>query len=266
MQHAILSRLGPIARVGKQLTCLDTCSSTNDLLKTMAEAGAEEGTVVVAGEQTRGKGRLGRSFTSAAGKGVYLSALLRPELPPETLLPLTGFTAEAMRRAVLRVSGATAGIKWVNDLLLNQKKICGILTESTFSAGGRLKYLVVGVGLNVNYDREDFPEDLQTIAGSLKTELGRTFDLSGVTAAMIEALDALYTALLTGDTDPYLAAYRENCLTLHRDVLLLKNGETAPAHALDVDEALGLRVRFPDGRETVIRSGEASVRGLRGYA
>ena len=240
MQQQILAHLGPVARVGTQLTYLDTCPSTNDLMKAMAEAGAADGTVLVAGEQTRGKGRLGRSFTSAANKGVYLSVLLRPDLPPEALLPLTGFTAEAMRRAVRRVTGAAPGIKWVNDLLLNGKKLCGILTESAFGAGGRLQYVVVGVGLNVNYDMADFPEELRTLAGSLKTELGCSFDLAPLAAAMIEALDELYAALLTGDAAPYLAAYRQHCLTLCRDVLLVQNGLSTPAYALDVDEALGL--------------------------
>ena len=119
MRHDILTRLGPVARVGRQISYLPTCPSTNDLLKAMGEAGAAEGTVLVAGEQTRGKGRLGRSFTSAAGKGIYLSALLRPDLPPQALLPLTGFAAEAMVRAVFRITGTRVGIKWVNDLLLN---------------------------------------------------------------------------------------------------------------------------------------------------
>ena len=113
---------------------------------------------------------------------------------------------------------------------------------------------------------EDFPEELRSLAGSLKTELGRAFDLAALAAAMIEALDELYAALLTGDTAPYLAAYRQHCLTLRRDVLLVQNGASTPAHALDVDEALGLRVRYPDGREALVRSGEASVRGLTGYA
>lgn len=266
MRNEIQACLGPVARVGKQLTYLSTCSSTNNLLKAMAEEGAEEGTVLVAGEQTRGKGRQGRSFTSAAGKGIYLSALLRPELPPQALLPLTGFTAEAMVRAVERAAGAKARVKWVNDLILNGRKLCGILTESAFSAGGRLKYVVVGIGVNVNYDRADFPEELRPIAGSLKTELGRDFPLAPLAAAMIEELDALYAALLSGDTAPYLAAYRAHCLTLHKDVLLLQNGVAAPAHALDVDEALGLLVRYPDGSRAVVRSGEASVRGRDGYA
>lgn len=266
MRQQILDHLGPVQRVGRQLACLDSVPSTNDLLKTMAEAGCAEGTVLVAAEQTRGKGRLGRSFTSAANKGVYLSALLRPDLPPDALLPLTGFTAEAMRRALLRVAGVRSGIKWVNDLLLNGKKICGILTESAFSAGGRLQYAVVGVGINVNYDEEDFPPELRPIAGSLKTETGRPWDLPPLAAAMIEELDALYSALLAGDTAPYLAAYRQNCLTLRRDVLLLKNGASVPARALDVDDALGLLVRYPDGGEALVRSGEASVRGLAGYA
>ena len=266
MEREILSRLGPVARVGKQVSYLASCPSTNDLLKAMAEEGAAEGTVLLAGEQTRGKGRLGRSFTSAAGKGVYLSALLRPDLPPESLLPLTGFAAEAVARAVRRATGAQVRIKWVNDLILNGKKLCGILTESAFSAGGGLRYVVVGVGLNVNHRPEDFPPELRLLAGSLHTELGRTFLLPALAAAMIEELDALYAALLAGETGPYLSAYRQHCLTLGRDVLLLKNGVATPAHALDVDEALGLCVRYPDGRPALIRSGEASVRGLFGYA
>ena len=202
MLHAIRSALGPVARVGKEITYLPTCPSTNDLLKAMAEAGAGEGTVLVAGEQTRGKGRLGRSFTSAAGKGVYLSALLRPDLDPEKLLPLMGFTAEAMGRAVQRIAGAEAGIKWVNDLILNGKKICGILTESAFSAGGQLQYVVVGIGLNVNYETEDFPPELRDLAGSLKTETGKSYPLPNLAAAMIEELDRLYDALLRGDVAP----------------------------------------------------------------
>ena len=265
MQQKIMTHLGPVARVGTQLTCLSTVSSTNDLLQAMAEEGAAEGTVLVAGEQTRGKGRLGRSFTSAAGKGIYLSALLRPELSPEALLPLTGFVAEAMVRAVARAAGAEARIKWVNDLILNGRKLCGILTESAFSSAGRLKYVVVGIGLNVNYETEDFPPELRDLAGSLKTETGESYPLPNLAAAMIEELDRLYDALLRGDAAPYLAAYRQRCLTLRRDVRLIQNGLSTPAYALDVDEALGLLVRYPDGTEATVRSGEASVRGLTGY-
>ena len=265
MEREIRAHLRPVARVGNRISYLAAVPSTNDLLKAMAEAGAEEGTVLLAGEQTRGKGRLGRSFTSVAGKGIYLSALLRPDLPPEALLPLTGFTAEAMVRAVARAAGAEPRIKWVNDLILNGRKICGILTESAF-AEGSLKYVVVGVGLNVNYNREDFPPELRDLAGSLKTELGRSFSLAPVAAAMIEELDRLYAALLTGDTAAYLSAYRGHCLTLNKDVLLLQNGGSIPAYALDVDDALGLQVRYADGREALVRSGEASVRGLFGYA
>lgn len=265
MEREILARLGPVERIGTRVLYRDAVTSTNDVLKAMARDGAPEGTVLLVGEQTRGKGRLGRSFTSAAGKGIYLSALLRPNLPPEALLPLTGFTAEATIRAVRRAAGAEAGIKWVNDLILNGKKLCGILTESVFWEG-RLDCVIVGVGLNVNYDRADFPEELRDMAGSLKTELGRSFALAPIAAAMIEELDALYAALLSGDTAPYLAAYRDHCLTLHKDVQLIQNGISRPAFALDVDDALGLLVRYGDGTEALIRSGEASVRGLFGYA
>ena len=247
MLHAIRSALGPVARVGKEITYLPTCPSTNDLLKAMAEAGAGEGTVLVAGEQTRGKGRLGRSFTSAAGKGVYLSALLRPQLPPEKLLPLMGFTAEAMGRAVRRVAGAEAGIKWVNDLILNGKKICGILTESAFSAGGQLQYVVVGIGLNVNYETED-------------KLFGWSFRVADLPPAVAQPL----SALMRMETYALMSLPFILC-RFRRDVRLIQNGLSTPAYALDVDEALGLLVRYPDGTETTVRSGEASVRGLTGY-
>ena len=124
---------------------------------------------------------------------------------------------------------------------------------------------VVGIGLNVNYETEDFPPELRDLAGSLKTETGESYPLPNLAAAMIEELDRLYDALLRGDAAPYLAAYRQRCLTLRRDVRLIQNGLSTPAYALDVDEALGLLVRYPDGTEATVRSGEASVRGLTGY-
>ena len=128
-EQTVRSYLGYVETVGKRIDCFDSIDSTNAYLKRIALDGAPDGTVAVAAEQTSGRGRRGRSFQSAAGKGVYLSILLRPKLAPSQLMPLTGLIAVAMSRAVDRVAGTHSQIKWTNDLILNGRKLCGILTE-----------------------------------------------------------------------------------------------------------------------------------------
>lgn len=259
MLHAIRSALGPVARVGKEITYLPTCPSTNDLLKAMAEAGAGEGTVLVAGEQTRGKGRLGRSFTSAAGKGVYLSALLRPQLPPERLLPLMGFTAEAMGRAVRRVAGAEAGIKWVNDLILNGKKICGILTEAGMDLeSGQVSYVVVGIGINLRAPEGGFPEEIRNIAGAAFDGLSVP-DLRNRLAALV--LDRLADYAADPFSDALFDAYAKRSFVPGRKITVLAPGkEPVPAEALRLNRDYSLQVRLEDGREEKLASGEVSIR------
>lgn len=250
--------------VGRRLLYMQSTTSTNDVLKALALQGEPEGTVILAGEQTKGKGRLGRSFVSLANKGLYMSALLTPALPMERLLPLTGLAAEAMARAVERAAGERPKIKWVNDLILHGKKICGILTEMVTGPKGRV-CLIVGIGLNLTHRREDFPPELREKAGSIQSELGRTVAPADMAAAMIMELNRLYGALLGGDTACYLAAYKADCLTVQQPVLLLQNGQEIPAFALGVGEDLSLLVRYSDGSTGAVQWGEASVRGQKGY-
>ena len=259
--------LGETKRVGRTLACYERIDSTNACLKRAAsETDAPDGAVAVADEQTGGRGRRGRSFLSPAGKGVYLSVLLRPPLEPGRLLPLTGFVAVAMCDAVERAAGIRPQIKWTNDLVLGGKKLCGILTElSVEGESGALQYVVVGAGVNVAHTREDFAGELEAIATSLAIETGRRVSRAALAAAMIEELDKMYDALLQGDTGAYLDAYRRDCLTIGREVQLLWQDVHERVQAVGVDDALGLEVIRADGSRDTIRTGEVSVRGLYGY-
>ncbi len=246
------------------LRCLEEVDSTNSYLKREALAGAPHGTVVVANCQTAGRGRMTRSFQSPPGKGVYLSILLRPQLPPEELLGVTGMTAVAVCAAVEKTAGVRPQIKWTNDLVLNGRKICGILTEMALEGeSGLTQSLVIGAGVNVGHTDADFGPEVAKMATSLAQE-GYAVSRSALAAAMIEEFNRLGEAL-GGDIGPWVDAYRRDCVTLGKPVRLLWTGGQTQADALDIDSQFGLIVRFPDGGEQIVRTGEVSVRGLYGY-
>lgn len=261
-------RIQDTETVGCQLVCLDEVDSTNSYAKKLGIAGGAEGTVIVANSQTAGRGRMERSFQSPPNKGIYMTALLRPELPPEKLLPVTALGAVAISNAIEQTTGIRPGIKWTNDLVLHGKKICGILTEMSIEGEtGRLQYLVMGIGLNVAQTAEDFSPEVQSIATSLTQELKQPVSRPALAAAEILELDKLYSALLRGETGEYLQSYRRNCVTLGKEAQILRaDGSREDVTALDVDDQFGLVVRRKNGEMTVIRSGEASVRGMYGYA
>ena len=264
--RGVRAALGEVRTVGRRIDCFASIDSTNDYLKRIAADGAPDGTVAVAAEQTAGRGRRGRSFQSAADQGVYLSALLRPQLGAGALLPLTGLCAAAMCSAVERVCAVRPKIKWTNDLVLNGKKLSGTLTELSLEGeSGALQYAVIGIGVNCNNASEDFPPELRDVATSLYLETGKRVQRAALAAALIEELDKLYAALQSGDTASYLTSYRRDCLTLGREVQLLWQNVKEKVTALDVDEQFGLVVRHEDGRVETIRTGEVSVRGLYGY-
>ena len=259
-----LDRAAILAALGEHpwadtLKVLETVDSTNNYLKTIGAAGGPQGTVAVADAQTGGRGRLGRSFDSAPGAGVYLSVLLRPACPPSALMTLTARVAVAVRRAIRVAAGAEAGIKWVNDLVLGERKICGILTELSIEAeSGLVSYAVVGVGVNCNRPAEAFPPGLREIAGSILSQTGRRVDRNLLAAALIRELSALPGA-------EWLEEYRAACVNLGRPVQILVPGQAPrPGAALDVGPNAELIVQTETGIEA-IQSGEVSVRGLYGY-
>ena len=264
MKEQILTHLSPAYPWKERLTCFTTIDSTNDQLRALAKAGAPAGTSLVADHQTGGHGRRGRSFHSPEGVGVYLSLLLRPDCPPAALMHLTCAAAVAMCDAVEAAAGFRPGIKWTNDLVFEKRKLGGILTEIGFNSRGNVDWAIIGVGINCRQSIEDFPEDIREMAGSLAMVTGQDIDRSKVAAAMLEALHAMSGSLISGK-EALLNRYRADCITLRRDVVLLRGDEKRYGHALDIDENGALVVRFTDGRTEAVNSGEISVRGMYGY-
>ncbi len=254
-----------IEQVGEPLLCLDTVDSTNSYLKRESQ-NLPAGAVLVANQQTEGRGRLGRLFHSPENTGVYLSVLLKPELAPARALNLTAYVAVAVCEAIERATGLIPGIKWTNDLVLGGRKICGILTEMAIEGeSGALQYVIPGIGVNVNEAPEDFPEEIRPVAGSLAMAAGRKLPRGRLAAEMINSLDRMYISWCAGSGD-YLERYRKACLTIGKEVQVLHAGEAPrPAFAEGVDENFGLMVRYPDGYRETITAGEVSVRGLWGY-
>lgn len=261
LADAIRRQLGPGTDC-PDLRCLKEIDSTNSYLKREALLGAPHGTVAVARRQTAGRGRMGRSFVSPAGRGAYLSVLLRPALPPDKLMCATGMAAVAVCRAIETTCGAAPRIKWTNDLVLGGKKLCGILAELALG-GGDTPSLVIGAGVNVSHSREDFGPQVADIATSLALE-GYQVPQAALLAAMIEELYRL-SADLGGDIGGWVEAYRRRCVNLGREVRLLWSEGQERATALDIDDRFGLVIRRQDGTVTTVRTGEVSVRGLYGY-
>ena len=196
--------------------------STNTLLKQMAAEGAAAGTVLIADRQTAGRGRLGRSFLSPGGVGVYLSALIRPNCAPTALMHLTCAVAVAMCDAVENAFGFRPGIKWTNDLVVGSKKLGGILTELGLDPKtGMVDHAILGIGINCGQIESDFDESIRAMATSARMVLGHPADRERLIAEMVLALEKMDRALLTSP-DAMLECYRRDCITLGQDVSIVR--------------------------------------------
>lgn len=249
----------------RNIIYLDTVDSTNSYLKRLAKNGAKEGTIVLAKEQTQGKGRKGRSFQSEQNMGIYMSVLWKPQCELSQLSEVTAWVAVAVARAIEGVTKVSPGIKWVNDLILNHKKVSGILTESSIDcATGKIQYLIIGIGVNVHNKESDFSEEVGKIATSLECVTGKTISKEILQKAMIAELEILYKQWPTGKRE-YLEGYRKRCITTGKDVIIERNGEKYEGKALEVTEDFRLKIKLKTGEEEIVSSGEVSVRGLNGY-
>ncbi len=264
MQENILSCLSQAYPWKDSIHYFPTIGSTNDHIRTLAKSGALHGTAVIAGHQSNGHGRRGRSFHSPEGVGIYLSILLRPQCAPQELMHLTCATAVAVCDALERATTLRPGIKWTNDIVFGKRKLGGILTELGFTPQGKLDYAIIGIGINCCQQETDFPEDIRDMAGSLAMATGTPIDRSRVAAAILEALHQMDSTLFTGK-EIMLASYRRDCVTLGRDVVLVRGDEKRYGTALDINDQAALIVRFADGRTETVDSGEVSVRGMYGY-
>lgn len=238
----------------------DRVDSTNTRLKTLAAQGAPEGAVLLAEEQTGGRGTRGRSFQSPRREGLYLSALLRPrETELSQLLALTGWVAVAVRAGIENLTGAPCRIKWLNDIYLNERKLVGVLTELSFlGESGEADYVVVGVGVNVAQSREIFAaQGLDEIAISL-AQAGFPTERNALAASILLELERMYRAFPAGRTK-YLAEYRKHCLTLGRAVSFQEDGNTLRGVAREIGEDFALWVDGADGMRHRVFSGAVGM-------
>lgn len=220
-----------------------TVTSTNDLLKEKASGGAPEGTVIIADAQTAGRGRMGRRFHSPAGRGIYMSILLRTEFSGDEVC-LTAHAAVAVAKAIEKQTEKAVFIKWVNDIYIDGRKVCGILTEKASD------YVIVGIGINLREPEDGYPDELRSIAGAV---FGKDSDYDA---------DRLINDILIEffkDNADLLGDYRARSMTDGKRILVRQGNTEYYARALGIDESFGLRIALRDGSETILRSGEISV-------
>ena len=236
-----------------------TIGSTNTVLKGLAAEGAPAGLALVAEEQTLGRGRMGRSFYSPPESGLYLSLLLRPQMPAADAVRLTACAAVAVAESIEALSNRAAQIKWVNDIFVDGRKVCGILTEASVDCeSGMMHHVIIGIGVNTRVPDGGFPEELRGIAGA-------AFGAETVPELRCRLAAAILDRLMDYTPDPAAPAvfegYKKRSLVLGKDIDILAPGrEPEPAVALDLNEDYSLLVRLPDGSTRRLNSGEVSVK------
>ena len=234
---------------------ISTVDSTNDYLKRMAFNGAKNGTIVISKEQTKGKGSKGRSFVSLNG-GIYLSVLIRPDFQNFDATIITSLTAVAVSDAIEEICGKKTEIKWVNDVLLQNKKVCGILCESAFANDNKPEFVVVGIGINFSKPKEDFPAEIKDIA----TYIYETEDKEIKEKLTAKVIDNFFTVYKSLPKKDFLKIYRKRNCVLNKKVNVIKNGLITTATALEIDDECRLLVKYDDGNEELLSSAEVSVR------
>ena len=244
-------------RQGLEIEVYKEVSSTNLVLKDYANQGVPEGRIVIAGMQTQGRGRLGRSFFSPSDSGLYMSILLRPDMAAADAVKITTAAAVSVALAVEKVSDQKPDIKWVNDIYINGRKICRILTEASFSMeSGGLDYAVLGIGVNTYEPEGGFPEAIRDIAGPIFHE--RKSDMRNrIAAEIINNFMRLYDSF---EENSFYPEYRKRLLWVGEKINVIRGSEKTPATMLGADEDCRLHVRYEDGREEYISSGEISIR------
>lgn len=237
--------------------------STNVRIHQLAKEGLPEGTVVWADYQSSGKGRRGRSWESPAGTNLYFSILLRPQISPEKAPMLTLVMAYSTAKAIQIHLGMEPQIKWPNDLILNKKKICGILTEMHLK-GQEISDVVIGVGINVNVT--DFPEELKDKATSLYLERGRKADREELLQQVLKEFGKQYELFQKEQDLGFLQEeYNQMLVNRGKEVLVLEPGHEYQGTALGIDRGGELLVEKEDGKVEAVFAGEVSVRGIYGY-
>lgn len=257
--------------IGNKIVYIKEVDSTNLYARKIALEGAEDGTVVIADAQTAGRGRLGRSWSSMSGKGIWMSVVLKPQISPEDVQIITLGASVAAVKAIHEVTGIRAGIKWPNDIICEGKKVCGILTEMN-SEVEMVNFLILGIGINVNHSILDFPDEIKSIATSLAVYSGmgdkknvKLFRRSDIIKKLLYELEQIYNKIKKGAIKDIIDEWKLYSVTLGKQVRVMYKNDTYTGTAMDIREDGRLVVKCDDGCTRDVFSGEVSVRGILGY-
>ncbi len=252
------SRLGKVNAVGRDIRVFQETASTNDVVEKLARDGVKEGVVVFAESQSKGRGRLGRKWISPAGKGLWFSVLLRPHMRPQAATQLTVAAATAVARAIRQETGLSPEIKWPNDLLLRGKKVCGILTELSAELD-HIKYVILGIGVDVNLSASELPPDVRKTATSLKLERGQSVNRADLAAAILKELDADYDRVCKGGFEALADEWEAQCATIGNNVVINIGDRSIHGRAESLDTDGALLVRTQHGRLERIIGGDVTL-------
>lgn len=252
------SRLPGVKVVGRDIRVFQETTSTNDVVEKLARDGVKEGAVVFAESQTKGRGRLGRKWISPGNKGLWFSVLLRPDLRPQAATQLTVAAATALSRAIRSQTSLAPQIKWPNDILIRGKKVAGILTELSAELD-QVKYLILGIGVDVNLDAAEFPPDVRKLATSLKIETGAALNRAELAAAVLGELDADYARICGGQFEVLADEWEERCATLGCNVTIHIADRAIQGRAESLDSDGALLVRTQHGRLERIVGGDVTI-------
>jgi BirA family biotin operon repressor/biotin-[acetyl-CoA-carboxylase] ligase len=254
----LMSRLENVKIVGRDIRVFQETSSTSDVAEKFARDGVKEGVVVFAESQTRGRGRLGRRWWAAPGTSLLFSVLLRPNLHPNAATQIMAASAVALTRAIRQQTGCAPEIKWPNDLLCGGRKIAGILTELNAELD-HVKYLIVGIGVDVNQERHEFPEDIRKTASSLRVESGRRIHRAELASAILAELDKDYARIVAGQFAAVADEWERQCATLGCRVAIRIGDRQVEGRAESLDADGALLIRTQHGRLERILGGDVTL-------
>jgi BirA family biotin operon repressor/biotin-[acetyl-CoA-carboxylase] ligase len=244
--------------VGREIHVFHETTSTNDVAARLGRGGAAEGAVIFAESQSKGRGRMGRSWVSPAGKGLWFTVLLRPDIPPQGATQLTVAAATALSRAITMQTGVVTEIKWPNDILIRGKKAAGILTEMRAELD-HVQEVLLGIGMNVNLEAEDFPGELRRTATSLRIQTGRKINRADLAVAVMRELDRDYQLVTEGHFERVAEQWQERCGTLGRQVVIRRAGHVIRGRAESLDDDGALLVRGAHGHLERIIGGDVTL-------
>lgn len=258
----VLERNLDTNEIGKKIIYFHTIGSTNIYAKEIARE-VPHGTVIISEEQTSGRGRLGRDWISPKGEGIWMTIILKPDIPPTEGMKMTQIAAAAVVRAIKKMTHLEVLIKWPNDVVFEGKKVCGILTEMAGELN-KMDYLIVGIGINAN--NQSFPQELQAMATSLALHMGKAIDRQNLIIHILEEFEKLYLDYIReGNLQKTLEIVRDYSAILGRSIYVIKGKEKFKAKVLEINDVGLLKIRHEDGREELLFSGEVSIRGEKGY-